>query len=223
MDYIRLHQSGLVLARSLRYSGAVRTRGPGVAKADGVPQDRWSTRLVRNVLEDLDTLISEESESGLTAFAWGNCQEGGAGLVRSGREAETEGLRISWNRGEIESIEIESRPGDPFFKDGRLTDPASVVDALVPMLWKHIRGGGELPRGSREGLRAALSRIDGVLGVMEGADQELDEAIEALIRQREAAREARDFAAADRIRNELAARGILLEDTPQGTVWKRKL
>ncbi|GIS98656.1 MAG: cysteine--tRNA ligase [Acidimicrobiales bacterium] len=51
----------------------------------------------------------------------------------------------------------------------------------------------------------------------EGDDAEIDE----LVNRRLAAREPRDFAEADRIRNELAARGIALEDTPHGTSWRR--
>ena len=53
-----------------------------------------------------------------------------------------------------------------------------------------------------------------------GAD---DQEIEKLVGEREAARKRRDFATADRIRTELAARGIILEDTKDGSVrWKRK-
>ncbi|HXH00211.1 MAG TPA: cysteine--tRNA ligase [Sphingomicrobium sp.] len=46
-------------------------------------------------------------------------------------------------------------------------------------------------------------------------------AIEALVKKRAAAKSRRDFAEADRIRDELAAEGVLLEDGPQGTSWRR--
>ena len=49
----------------------------------------------------------------------------------------------------------------------------------------------------------------------------LDGDIEALIEERQAARKSRNFARADEIRDELLAKGIILEDTREGVKWKR--
>ena len=61
-----------------------------------------------------------------------------------------------------------------------------------------------------------------VLGIETEVEKELlDEEIEDLISQRTQARKDRDFARADEIRNELLAKGIILEDTREGVKWKR--
>jgi cysteinyl-tRNA synthetase len=61
------------------------------------------------------------------------------------------------------------------------------------------------------------------LGLVEASApvQEADERIDALVREREAARAARDFGRADEIRDQLQAEGIVLEDGPDGTRWHR--
>jgi cysteinyl-tRNA synthetase len=76
---------------------------------------------------------------------------------------------------------------------------------------------------NREEILAALDRFDSVLNVFgDGAKELLDDEIQSLIEERQEARRQRNFARADDIRHELAARGIVLEDTKDGVRWKRK-
>ena len=87
---------------------------------------------------------------------------------------------------------------------------------------------GEVSAEDAALIRAAFDWFDQVLGVIELRRAEdaappvpVDE-IERLIDERRAARSRRDFAAADQIRSDLDARGIVLEDSASGTRWKRK-
>ncbi len=81
---------------------------------------------------------------------------------------------------------------------------------------------GRIPPADAEGLRTAMQKIDPVLDIFPKRDEVLDSEIEALIAKRNAARKARNFAESDRIRDELLAKGIVLEDTPGGVRWKKK-
>jgi cysteinyl-tRNA synthetase len=87
---------------------------------------------------------------------------------------------------------------------------------------------GELGAADAVTVREAFERFDRVLGVLALRQREDEqppvpvEEIEQLIEARRAARRNRDFPEADRIRTDLEARGIILEDTGATTRWKRK-
>ncbi len=68
-----------------------------------------------------------------------------------------------------------------------------------------------------------LKRFDSVLGVVYVKEENIDDTIEKLIQDRIAAKKNKDFKLADKIRADLLAQGIILEDTPSGTKWKRKI
>ena len=75
--------------------------------------------------------------------------------------------------------------------------------------------------GGRAALLGLLEEVDGHLDVMGGEEPGLADEVERLIAEREAARAAKDFASADRIREELKERGIALEDSRDGVRWRR--
>ena len=71
------------------------------------------------------------------------------------------------------------------------------------------------------GLALGLLQQDPAAWFARGASNDDDARIQALVDERSAAKKARDFARADAIRDQLAAEGVLLEDTPAGVRWKR--
>jgi cysteinyl-tRNA synthetase len=76
------------------------------------------------------------------------------------------------------------------------------------------------PRG-RDALVALMEEVDQHVDVIGADEPGLAAEVERLIAEREAARAARDFARADRLRDELRERGIALEDSKEGVRWKR--
>jgi cysteinyl-tRNA synthetase len=85
--------------------------------------------------------------------------------------------------------------------------------------------GAGLTEAVKAEVEKALGEADSVLDVFPTADEEPgadDETIQNLVDERTAARKNKDFARADEIRDELTAKGIVIEDTPHGPIWKRE-
>lgn len=107
-----------------------------------------------------------------------------------------------------------------------MNDDFNTADAIAAVfdLVKYVNTTAD---GSRSGeyldsLYARLQTLTDVLGIIVEKEEEmLDADIEAMIEKRQAARKERNFALADQIRDELLAKGIILEDTREGVKWKK--
>ncbi|MDO7870408.1 MAG: cysteine--tRNA ligase [Enterococcus casseliflavus] len=96
---------------------------------------------------------------------------------------------------------------------------------VVYELAKWLNLAGEDPETDLALLAAGLAKFSEwltIFGIYFVSEELLDEEIEQLINERIAARKAKDFARSDQIRDELKEQGIILEDTPQGTRWRRE-
>ncbi len=118
-----------------------------------------------------------------------------------------------------------------------LADDLNTAGALAALfgLVKEVNVAVEedrLGEGDKARVYDLLGDLDRVLGVLdpaewkdaggEGGDGLSDDEIDELVRRREQARADKEWAEADRLRDELTAAGIALEDTPHGTRWKRE-
>lgn len=122
--------------------------------------------------------------------------------------------------------------------DNAMSDDFNTPEALAVLfdLARDVNRARDAGSAEAPALAATLRSLSGVLGLLQ-ADPETylrgqpapgdkeeglsDEAIESLIQARLDARAAKDYAAADRIRDQLGAAGIQLDDGPQGTHWRR--
>ncbi len=132
-------------------------------------------------------------------------------------------------------LELDVRARETLEEFRRAMDDDLNAPAAMGALFRFVGEGNTLldrgndrlpPQEAKAGLEL-LSSLDRVLGVVELADgsRSVDAStrdwVEERIQERERARRERDFQRADAIRDELAQQGIVLEDSPKGTRWKR--
>jgi len=98
----------------------------------------------------------------------------------------------------------------------------AVVFDLLRVINRRIDG-RSLSTSDAERVLQTLRSLDQVLGVLPDPSEDLDDEVRRLLEDRAAARARRDWSASDRLRDELAARGIAVEDTRDGQRWRRQL
>ena len=110
----------------------------------------------------------------------------------------------------------------------KMQDDFNTPDAITAMFqWaseaNQLLKEASIPAADLHEVLRAFNEMNGVLRIVNtGADELLDEEIEALIAERVEARKNKNWARADEIRDKLADEGIVLEDTAQGMRWRRK-
>lgn len=97
---------------------------------------------------------------------------------------------------------------------------AAVFDMITDI--NRLKAGKNLSEEERDSALEAIRGFDSVLG-LETKSEMLDSDIDALIVKRDEARANKDYTLSDKIRDDLAAMGIILEDSPGGVRWKRKV
>lgn len=119
--------------------------------------------------------------------------------------------------------QLESSARAAFDDDLNAPEAVGALFEFIRMVNAELDAGGTDENGL-ENARKAFALVNGVLDLVPG-DAEVDGALSAWVDERLAARREargrRDFAAADAIRGELDGRGISIEDTPEGTRWKK--
>ena len=119
-----------------------------------------------------------------------------------------------------EAQDFETKFDEAMDDDFNTADALAAIFELVKFVNSNAKA--DSSKAFLEALKQEIVTLSDICGLIVDKKAEmLDSDIEALIEERQAARKAKNFARADEIRDELLAKGIVLEDTREGVKWKR--
>ncbi|MDA8390359.1 MAG: cysteine--tRNA ligase [Gammaproteobacteria bacterium] len=214
--------TGCHFANIWMHNGFVRINGEKMAKSLG------NFLTIRDLLAEFDgevlryLLLASHYRSPLNydRAALVQAQEALTRLYQALREVP-EGSAGPVAQADPEELRFRAAMDDDFNTPTALAVLFEVAHAI-----HRAREAGDLVEVARRG--ALLRRLGGMIGLLERPPQEFlqggaadREAIEALVAARDAARRARQWARSDELRDELKARGVIVEDSAAGTVWRR--
>lgn len=206
--------------------------GPVRMGAEKMSKSLGNFFTIREVLKHYDAEVVRYFLSSVHYRSYIDYSEDGLKEARSALERFYQALQAA---GSLEGVEPiandtwESRFNEAMDDDFNTPRALAVLFDLVTEVNKAAREQSEQTKP----LAAELKRLAGMIGLLQqdpdaflkgdaGEDGLDAEAIEALIEQRNQARKDRDFAEADRIRDELLAQGVVLKDSREGTSWYRE-
>lgn len=126
------------------------------------------------------------------------------------------------------SIKLQELTDSMFRKFEEAMDTDLDTPVALAALFDYIRDANrildaaKISEQNKQHILDALHRIDSVLSVMETSEEKIPTEIQELIKKRDQARAKKDWALADKIRNEISKKGFVMQDTPAGTRVKKK-
>ena len=173
------------------YMSSVQYRRPINYSEDGLKQAETVLKRYQNTLRNLDARLNDENET-----------------------LEDNGLRDDLTQAKAEFIEAMD-------DDFNVQNALSIMYDLATTLNNHLQKDQVDKPALKRDKKLLIAWLE-IFGVSFKEEQaENDDEIEKLIAQRDEARKNKDWAESDRLRDELQAKGIVIEDTPQGTRWHR--
>ena len=173
------------------YMSSVQYRRPINYSEDGVKQAETVLKRYQNTLRNLDARLNDENET-----------------------LEDNGLRDDLTQAKAEFIEAMD-------DDFNVQNALSIMYDLATTLNNHLQKDQVDKPALKRAKKLLIAWLE-IFGVSFKEEQaENDDEIEKLIAKRDEARKNKDWAESDRLRDELQAKGIVIEDTPRGTRWHR--